>query len=127
MKYLIIGIQIFLGFCASLILAWIFIFPADSHYGFQYVMWKHGFGFFNAKIVYRLLNTDPDLRQSLIGTDRSKIKTIFPDAKETINANQYQAYYSQYLKDQDFLWLGESSWAVIFKDNKLTAFRMMKG
>lgn len=128
MKPITIGIQIFLAGCISLILAWMFLFPADSRYGFKYVMWKQGFNsFFDAKVVYSLLNVDPDLRASLIGADRNKIKAIFPDVKEDKYVNQYQAYYAKYLKDQDLFWLGESAWVVIFKDNRVAEFKLLKG
>lgn len=103
---------------------------ADKHHtNAKYLMWKHGWVRYDPTTALRYLNVDVRFRESLRGKTKYEVKKWFPCLRSMSEANDYQQYYNQYLKDVDFLWTGESAWGIEFKNNRLRLkeFRLMKG
>lgn len=100
----------------------------DSHHtDAKYIMWKLGWAQVEPETTLQYLNVDVRFRQYLRGKTKSEVKKWFPDLRPPSEANEYQQYYAQFLKEMDFLWIGESAWGIEFQEGKVKRFHLWKG
>ena len=75
----------------------------------------------------KYLNVDVGFRRSLEGKSPEELAKWFPDLRPPEKANGYQKPYNDSVGTKDFLWIGDSAWAIVFKKGKLASFVLLKG
>ena len=100
----------------------------DSHdLNARYLGWKMGILPFDQTRCMKYIGVDVRFRKSLEGKTPGELSTLFPDLRPASKANAYQRHYNDHVGTQDFLWIGDSGWAMIFKKGKLLTVVLMKG
>jgi len=91
-------------------------------------MWKWGWTDYSPEISMRYMNVDPSFRDSLKGMTITEIMKWFPDLREEENPDQYlDSSQPFYIETPDFLWIGDTQWAIGFKSKKVEEFYLIKG
>ena len=113
----------------ALITVWIlFLESADSHHlSPRHFLWKHGLWPYSPEVALRYFNVDRELRLSLNGKTRSEITKWFPRLIPPAQADDYQRSYNKDVEDLDFLWIDDSAWGIVFEENRVKEFRLLKG
>lgn len=91
-------------------------------------MWKWGVANYKPEISLRYLNVDPSFRTSLNGLSKHEVKKWFPDLRTETKPQRYlDTNEPFFISNPDFLWIGDSQWAIEFHDGKVSGFALIKG
>jgi len=100
----------------------------DSHRtNAHYLGWKIGILPFDQAIALKYINVDIGFRRSLEGKTPEELARWFPDLRVPERANPYQKQYNDSLRTKEFLWIGDSAWAMVFRKGRLVEFMLLKG
>jgi hypothetical protein len=94
----------------------------------KYLMWKWGWTDYSPEICMRYMSCDGHFQTSLEGKTKTEIRKWFPDLRLETNPDQYLDARKPFFIDvPDFLWIGDTQWAIGFENNRVKGFYLIKG
>lgn len=117
-----IGISALLIACTALALS-------DNHQtNIRYLMWKWGWTNYSPETSMRYMTCDGDFQKSLEGKTKTEIRKWFPDLRVETKPDQYlDTSQPFFIGVPDFLWIGDTQWAIGFENNRVEGFYLIKG
>jgi len=102
---------------------------SDSHQmNLPYLMWKWGWTDYSPETSMRYMTCDGDFQKSLEGKTKIEILHWFPDLRVETKPDQYLDASKPFFIDvPDFLWIGDTQWAIGFENNRVKGFYLIKG
>ena len=102
----------------------------DAHQvNLRYILWKHH-AWPQQRFMLPFLSVDGEFTMSLRGKTRAEIQRYFPVLiRPELAITEYQRFYSQDMIEhhRDYLWIGDSDYAVQFEDGKVVYVGPIKG
>lgn len=95
----------------------------------RYILWKHH-AWPHQRFMLSFLSVDGEFVMSLKGKTKTEIERYFPVLVPPDRAiTPYQKFYSQDMiqHQNDYLWIGDSGYAVQFEDGKVAYVGPIKG
>jgi hypothetical protein len=112
------------------IAAWSLTYPSSSDpKNIKYVLWKAGIYKLNPDIALATMIGDPDRDRVVLGRTKAQLRKEFGALISPGDASMYlrSCYENSPRKEKDVMFLGPSSWMVVFDHDKATELVLIKG
>lgn len=129
MRYRMSSSVISAAILAILIVGWLIMYPSPDPKSITYVLWKADLYALNRDEATGMMIADPNRDKLVVGKTKEQLQDKFGSLLSLANASPYlrECYQNSSWKDRDVLFIGQSSWMVIFEGDKATNLVLAKG
>jgi len=113
-----------------LVVGWALMYPSSSDAkNIKYVLWKAGLYKMNLEVATAAMVGDPNRDKLVVGKTKADLRDKFGLLLAPVEASPYLrgCYQSSSWKDRDVLFIGQSSWMVVFDGDKAINLVLIKG
>ena len=123
---------VFVIFAVLLIylVGWALMYPSSSDpKNIRYVLWKAGLSKMNLDIAGGTMIGDPDRDKLVVGKTKEQLRDKFGLLLSPSDTSPYlrDCYQNSSWKDSNVLFIRQSSWMIVFDDDKATNLVLIKG
>jgi hypothetical protein len=120
--FVIIIVVIFFG-------GWALTYPSPDPKSIQYVLWKADLYKLNVEEATGTMVGDRNRDRLVVGKTKAQLRDKFGSLLSPAEVSPYLSgcYQNSAWKDKDVLFIGESSWMVVFDGEKTTHLVLVKG
>lgn len=130
MKRLMLIFLIVVGAAAMILGGWALTYPdSNDPKNVKYVFWKAGLCKLNLDSATAAMVADPSRDKLVIGKTKTQLRNRFGSFLSPMDASPYlkNCYLNSSWKNRDVLFIGQSSWMVVFDGEKATNLVLVKG
>lgn len=121
-------ITISIGIMALMIVCIALAFSDSHQTNIRYLMWKWRWTDYSPETSMRYMTCDGNFHKSLEGKTETEIRKWFPDLRVETKPDQYlDASKPFFIDAPDFLWIGDTQWAIGFENDRVKGFYLIKG
>jgi hypothetical protein len=108
---------------------WALMYPSPDPKNVRYVLWKADLYRLNLDEATGTMAGDPNRDQLVVSKTKAQLRDKFGSLLPPADASPYLrgCYQSSGWKNRDVLFIGRSSWMVVFDGNKAANLVLMKG
>lgn len=120
---IVVVVAIFFG-------GWALTYPSSNDpKNIKYVLWKAGLYKVNLDQATAAMVGDPNRDQLVVGKTKVQLRDKFGPLLSSAEVSPYlkACYQNSVWKDKDVLFIGQSSWMVVFDGDKATNLVLVKG
>ncbi|MBZ5654473.1 MAG: hypothetical protein LAO56_04245 [Acidobacteriia bacterium] len=125
MRILIVILAVVLAFVTG----WALMYPSPDPKNIQYVFWKAGLYKMDFDIATGTMVGDPDRDKLVVGKTVAQLRDKFGLLLLPAEISPYLrgCYQNSPWKDRKVLFIGQSSWMIVFDGSKATNLILVKG
>lgn len=118
-----------LGVVVTFFGGWALTYPSPDPKSIKYVLWKADLYRLNLDEATGTMVGDPHRDQLVAGKTKAQLRDKFGPLLSSAEASPYLkgCYQNSAWKDKDVLFIGQSSWMVVFDGDKATNLVLVKG
>jgi hypothetical protein len=109
---------------------WVLMYPSSSDpKNMKYVLWKAGLYRVNLDVATTAMVGDPSRDKLVVGKTKTQLRDRFGSLLSPAEASPYLrgCYQNSSWKDRKVLFIGQSSWMIVFDGDKATNLVLIKG
>ena len=108
---------------------WALMYPSPDPKSIKYVLWKADLYKLNFDEATGTMVGDGNRDKLVVGKTKAQLRDKFGSLLSPADASQYlrECYQNSAWKDKDVLFIGQSSWMVVFDGDKATTLVLIKG
>lgn len=108
---------------------WALTYPSPDPKSIKYVLWKADLYRLNPDEATGTMVADPNRDKLVEGKTKAQLRDKFGSLLSSAEASPYLrgCYQNSSWKDRDVLFIGQSSWMVVFDGDKATSLVLVKG
>jgi len=109
--------------------SWMLMYPSPDPRSIKYVLWKADLYKLNSDEATGTMVGDPNRSKLVVGKTKAQLRERFGSLLPPADASPYLVgcYRDSDWKDRDVLFIGQSSWMVVFDGDKATNLVLIKG
>ncbi len=108
---------------------WALMYPSPDAKNIKYVLWKADLYKLNRDEATGTMVGDPGRDKLVVGKTKGQVRDKFGTLLSPVEASPFLrgCYQNSSWKDKDVLFIGQTSWMVVFNDDKATNLVLVKG
>src|SRR5712692_6396761 len=108
---------------------WALTYPSPDPKSIKYVLWKADLYRLNLDEATGTMVGDPDRGKLVVGKTKPQLRNKFGSLLSPVEASPYLrgCYQNSSWKDRDVLFIGQSSWMVVFDGDRAANLVLVKG
>jgi hypothetical protein len=108
---------------------WVLVYPTPDPKNIKYVLWKAGFYEMNIDVATGTMVGDPNRDKLVVGKPKAQLRDKFGLLVLPADASPYLrgCYQTSSWKNREVVFIGQSSWMVVFDGDKATNLVLIKG
>ena len=108
---------------------WVLMYPSTDPHSIKYVLWKDDLYTMNLEEATATMVGDSNRDKLVVGKRKDQLRDKFGSLLSPADASRYlrECYRNSEWKGRDVLFIGQSSWMVVFDGDKATKLVLVKG